>query len=149
MHQLYLETRKLLRNGLENYADRNDYLSQAKAHALERLQEHQITPHEASEIWQSLEDDYFLKDSISNIVWQTSIMKQHGLSNRPVIAIRDVTQRRRNDEGATQIFVYMKNAPRIFASIVAALDALALNVVDAKIVSSKNEVVLDTFTVLD
>lgn len=149
MRQLYLETRKLLRTGLEKYADRNDYLSQVKAHALERLQEHQITPDEALEIWQSLEDDYFLKDSISNIVWQTIIMKEYGLSNRPVVAIRDVTQRRRNDEGATQICVYMKNAPRIFASIVAALDALALNVVDAKIVSSKNAAVLDTFTVLD
>ena len=149
MRQLYLETRKLLRTGLETYADRNDYLRQIKAHALERLQEHKIKPNEASKIWQSLGDDYFLKDSVSNIVWQTSIMKEHALSNIPVIGIRDVTHRRRNDEGATQIFVYTKNAPRLFASIVSALDALALNVVEAKIVSSKSQAVLDTFTVLD
>ena len=149
MRQLYLETRKLLRTGLETYVDKNDYLRQIKAHALERLQEHKIKPNEASKIWQSLGDDYFLKDSVSNIVWQTSIMKEYALSNSPVIGIRDVTHRRRNDEGATQIFVYTKNAPHIFASIVSALDALALNVVEAKIVSSKSQAVLDTFTVLD
>ena len=76
-------------------------------------------------------------------------MREYALSNSPVIGIRDVTHRRRNDEGATQIFVYTKNAPHIFASIVSALDALALNVVEAKIVSSKSQAVLDTFTVLD
>ena len=149
MRQLYLETRKLLRTGLENHVDRNDYLNQVKTHAIERLVEHQITRDETIRIWRSLDDDYFLSESISNIVWQTSVMKAYGLSDSPVISIRDVTHRRRNDEGATQIFVYMKNAPRIFASIVSTLDALALDVVDAKIVSSTSEVVLDTFTVLD
>ena len=110
MRQLYLETRKLLRTGLETYVDKSDYLRQIKTHALQRLQEHKIKPNEASKIWQSLGDDYFLKDSVSNIVWQTSIMKDHALSNSPVIGIRDVTHRRRNDRSNSDFRLYKKCA---------------------------------------
>jgi [protein-PII] uridylyltransferase len=43
----------------------------------------------------------------------------------------------------------MQDSPHIFASIVSALDALALNVMDAKIASSATDLVFDTFTVLE
>ena len=43
----------------------------------------------------------------------------------------------------------MRNARRIFASIVSALEALELDIVDARIASSASDLVFDTFTVLE
>ena len=149
MRQLYLETRKLLRSGLENYVDRKDYIVQTKDHAIGRLEEYNLTREKTLQIWNNVDDDYFVNESVADIVWHTAAINKHDLVDGPLISIRDITSRRRADEGATQIFVYMQDSPHIFASIVSALDALALNVMDAKIASSATDLVFDTFTVLE
>ena len=149
MSQLYMETKKLLRSGLENYVDRKDYIVQTKDHAIERLEEYNLTREQTLQIWNNVHEDYFINESVSDIVWHTAAINKHDLSEGPLISIRDITSRRLADEGATQIFVYMKDTPHIFASIVSALDALALDVVDAKIASSASDLVFDTFTVLE
>ena len=149
MRQLYLATRKLLRSGLENYVDRQDYIVQAKEHAIERLAEYYLSREQTLQIWNNVDEEYFINESVADIVWHTATINNHDLADGPLISIRDITSRRRADEGATQIFVHMKDTPHIFASIVSALDALALNVMDAKIASSATDLVFDTFTVLE
>ena len=149
MRQLYLETRKALRGGVENYVDRSDYIVQTQDHAIERLAEYNLNRDEILQIWNHVDDDYFISESVTDIIWHTAAINKHDLSDGPLIVIRDVTSRRREGEGATQIFVHMKNATRIFGSIVSALDALALNVVDSRIASSASDHVFDTFTILE
>jgi [protein-PII] uridylyltransferase len=149
MRQLYLETKKALRNGLENYADRGHYIQETQNHAIERLGEHGLDRDEILKIWNSVDDDYFIGESVSDIVWHTAAIKEHALADGPLILIRDDTAKRRIDEGATQIFIHMENAGRIFTSIVSALGALGLEIVDARIASSAADLVFDTFTVLE
>lgn len=149
MRQLYLATRKLLRSGVENYVDRQEYILGIQEHAIERLKEYNLTRDETLQIWNHVDDDYFIAESVSDIIWQTSTINKHNLDDGPLISIRDSTARRSASEGATQIFVYMPNTPRIFVAIVSALDTLALDVVDARIASSETDMVFDTFTVLE
>lgn len=149
MRQLYLDTRKLLRSGIENYVDRQEYILGIQEHAIERLTEYNLTRDETLQIWNHVDDDYFIAESVSDIIWQTSAINKHDLDDGPLVSIRDSTARRSASEGATQIFVYMPNTPRIFVAIVSALDALALDVVDARIASSATDMVFDTFTVLE
>ena len=149
MRQLYLDTRKLLRSGVENYVDRQEYILGIQEHAIERLTEYNLTRDETLQIWNHVDDDYFIAESVSDIIWQTSAINKHDLDDGPLVSIRDSTARRSASEGATQIFVYMPNTPRIFVAIVSALDALALDVVDARIASSATDMVFDTFTVLE
>jgi [protein-PII] uridylyltransferase len=148
MRQLYIETKKALRRGLENYVDRSEYITDTQKHAIERLMEHSLNREEILDLWRGVDDEYFVRESVSNIVWQTTAIQKHNLDQGPLILIRDIANRR-EDGGATEIFIYMRGSDRIFASSVTAIGQLGLDVVDAKIASSDSGLVFDTFVVLE
>lgn len=147
MRQLYVETRKVLRQGLEHYVDKSEYITDTQNHAIERLAEHGMTKEEILAIWGRVDEDYFLRESASDIVWHTTAIRDHDLDSGPLILIRNDFSSRGN-EGATYIFIYAKKQESLFASTVTALDLLGIDVVDARIAMS-DEVVFDTFVVLE
>ncbi len=147
MRQLYLETKKLLRHGLENQVDRNEYIQENRNHALTRLQEHGMSEEDVRAIWNDVDEDYFLREPVTDIVWHTLAIRDHDLDSGPLIAVRDDVSTR-GEEGATHIFVYTPRAESLFAAIVTALDMLNINVVDARIAGSRDNV-YDTFMVLE
>tara|TARA_R110002072_G_scaffold51389_1_gene137854 strand:+ start:41196 stop:43904 length:2709 start_codon:yes stop_codon:yes gene_type:complete len=147
MRQLYNETKKALRHGVEVNVDKSDYIAETQEHAIERLQENDLEKAEILQIWGDVDEEYFLRESVSNIVWHTLAIKEHDLDAGPLILIEDLASKREN-EGATQIFVYTKRRDYIFASIVTAFDLLGLDVVDARIARSKT-LAFDTFVVLE
>ncbi len=148
MRKLYVETKKHLRHSLDNYVDRSDYITETQNHAIERLKEHGLSREEILGIWGSVDGEYFIRESVSDIVWHTTAIKNHDLSDGPLILIRD-TASRREDEGATEIFIYTKGGKQLFATVVTAIGLLGLDVVDAKIASSDSGLIFDTFIVLE
>lgn len=149
MSQLYLETKRMLRQGLETAVDRDHYVDETRSHALARLAEHDITEEEAGAIWEEVDEDYFVRESVADIVWHTQAIAMHQNQDEPLIIIRDDITRRRSDEGSTQIFIHMDYSRSIFYSIVTALDNLTLNIVDARIPSSSSGKTFYTFVVLE
>ena len=149
MRHLYLSTKRLLRQGLESHVDRFHYITDTQNRALERLQERNIKRESILAMWKDVDDDYFLRESVHDIVWHAEAISKHSLVDGPLILIRDDTLKRRADEGSTQIFVYKENTKELFVSIVTALDQLALNVVDARIPGAANNRSFYTFVVLE
>ncbi|HKI74290.1 MAG TPA: [protein-PII] uridylyltransferase [Pseudomonadales bacterium] len=147
MRQLYVETRKVLRHGVENYVDKSDYVADARVRAIARLEESGLTQAQIHSILDEFDEDYFLRESISDIVWHVTAIKDHDLDAGPLILIRNdpLTQGR---EGATHIFLYAKKRDYVFAAAVSALDVLNVDVVDARIGMSERAV-FDTFIVLE
>lgn len=147
MRQLYVETKKLLRHGLESYVDKTDYIAETQNHAIVRLAEHGMEPEEILAIWGAVDEDYFLRESVSDIVWHTTAIRDHDLDSGPLVLIRDDVSTR-GDEGATHIFLYARKQESLFVAAVTALDLLNIDVVDARIAES-GSVVFDTFVVLE
>ena len=147
MSQLYNETKKVLRHGVEVNVDKSDYIAETQKQAIYRLNEYGLNEAEVLKIWGDVDEEYFLRESVSDIVWHTTAIKDHDLDNGPLILIDDITSRREN-EGATQIFVYTRRRDYIFAATVTAFDLLGIDVVDARIARSKN-LAFDTFIVLE
>lgn len=147
MRQLYNETKKMLRHGVAVNVDKSDYISETQEHAIARLSEYDLEKDQILQIWGDVDEEYFLRESVSNIVWHTLAIKDHDLDQGPLILIGDMLSKREN-EGATQIFVYTRRRDYIFASIVTAFDLLGLDVVDAGIARSKT-LAFDTFMVLE
>jgi [protein-PII] uridylyltransferase len=116
---------------------------------MERLEERSISNESVLSIWKDVDDDYFLRESVHDIVWHTEAISKHMLTDGPLILIRDDTFSRRSDEGSTHIFVHKEHTKDLFVSIVTALDQLALNVVDARIPRSANNRSFYTFVVLE
>lgn len=147
MNQLYNETKKVLRHGIELNVDKSDYITDTQNHAIERLTEYGLSEEEILDIWGDVDEGYFLRESVADIVWHTTAINDHDLDNGPLILISDMTSKREN-EGATQIFVYTKRRDYIFASTVTAFDLLGLDVLDARIARGKSRA-FDTFIVLE
>jgi [protein-PII] uridylyltransferase len=149
MRQLYLETKKMLRQGLETHVDRHHYVTETQSHALERLIEKDISKETILAIWKDIEEEYFVRESVNDIVWHTEAIITHNVESGPLILIRDGISKRRADEGATMIFIHKLVADDLFFSIVQVLDHLSLNIVDARIPISTGNQSFYTFVVLE
>jgi [protein-PII] uridylyltransferase len=148
MRQLYNETKKLLRHGLEDKVDTDEYIAEIQEHAVARLQESGISKDQVTAIWGDVDEEYFLRESVPDIVRHTAAIHEHDASEgQPLVLIEDTVTRREN-EGATQIFIYTENRDYVFASMVTAFDLAGLDIVDARIARNE-DYSFDTFMVLE
>ncbi|MFT6387180.1 MAG: [protein-PII] uridylyltransferase [Cellvibrionaceae bacterium] len=148
LQQLYHETKRALRRGLENPIDREDVIAETQETAMEILNEQTNIDEQAVwELWQTAGDDYFLRETATDIVWHTkAILTQKDLE-QPLVLIADHTIR--GDYKVTQIFIRALSKNNVFAAATSALDQLQLNIQDARIYSTVSGYTMDTFYVLD
>jgi [protein-PII] uridylyltransferase len=148
MRQLYSDTRKALRQGLEQQVDREAYIHDIQRQALERLVEKSISASAVNHLWNQVDDEYFLRESITDIVAHAEVILNHDDDTEPVVLVHD-DKSRRSDAGYTQIFVHLPDRKDLFVSIVNAIDELGLDIVDARIATSASLLTFNTFTVLE
>jgi [protein-PII] uridylyltransferase len=147
LRQLYTETKRALRRGLDNPPDREEHIRQTQQAALDILVRSGIDEDDAAALWQELGDDYFLRHTASDVAWHTEAICQHPGRQTPLVLIKETAQR--EFEGATQIFIYTPEQNDLFAVTVAAMDQLNLSIQDARIITSTSRFSLDTYIVLD
>ena len=146
MKQLYLETKRALRRGLEETVDLQDVIEEKRRFASLKLEDKNISRDQAEKIWSNMGDEYFVRETHNDIAWQTEALVNHR-SNQPLVLVRESTNP--HFEGATQIFVYLKDAQHVFMAVSTCLAQLGLNIQDARIYSSQTGYTLDTFHVLN
>jgi len=147
LRQLYTETKRALRRGLENPPDREEQIRQTQQAALDILVRAGVDEDDAEALWAELGEDYFLRHTANDVAWHTEAIAQHPNRNGPLVLMRETAQR--EFEGATQIFIYTPEQNDLFAVTAAAMDQLNLNIQDARIITSTSRFSLDTYIVLD
>lgn len=147
MRTLYYNTKQAFRRGLNNSMAKDQLISAIQCEAIYELEQKGIDEAHTRAIWDEPGDDYFLREGSDNIIWHTQIITDHGLSESPLIAIRETSDI--EFDGATQIFIFMKDHPNLFAVTTATLDQLNLSIQDARIMTSNNRNAVDTYIVLD
>lgn len=147
LRQLYTETKRALKRGLENPLDREEQIRQTQLAALDQLVRSGTDPDDAEQLWSQLGDDYFLRHAPSDVAWHTEAIIDHPPGSGPLVLIKETTQR--EFEGGTQIFIYAPDQHDFFAVTVAAMAQLNLNIMDARIITSSSQFTLDTYIVLE
>ncbi|MBX9755268.1 MAG: [protein-PII] uridylyltransferase, partial [Pseudomonadaceae bacterium] len=147
LRQLYTETKRALRRGLENPVDREEQIRLTQNAAIDTLVRGGNDQDEAEQLWSQLGDDYFLRHTATDVAWHTEAILQHPAAAGPLVLLKETTQR--EFEGATQIFIYAQDQHDFFAVTVAAMDQLNLSIHDARIITSSSQFTLDTYIVLD
>ena len=147
MRTLYRETSSVLRKGLDTPIDKDEWVKETQDAVIERMSEHGYSKEDLFKLWDNPGDEYFLRESVDTLVWHSLALFEHGNSEKPLVLIGNTSNEA--NEGATQIFIYMKDQPHLFAAMTAALDQLHLNIQDARIITSANNNALDTYIVLD
>jgi [protein-PII] uridylyltransferase len=144
LKELYSATHSALRRGLQNPLALIDRIQEHKKEAQDELVQLGFTESALEKVWQHVTDDYFLRYSTDEIVWQFSAIAAADEADLPVVILRSQTRR-----GSAEVFIYAKNVGAIFSLSTATLDQLGLTILDARIMTTDDDYVLNTFQVLE
>jgi [protein-PII] uridylyltransferase len=147
MRTLYSETSSVIRKGLNTPIDKDEWVKETQDAVIDCMLDHGYSKQDLFKLWDNPGDEYFLRESVDTLIWHSLALFKHGNSEKPLVLIGNTSNEA--NEGATQIFIYMKDQPHLFAVMTAALDQLHLNIQDARIITSANNNALDTYIVLD
>lgn len=142
--ELYQSTHKALRRGLSNPVVEGEIIAEHQAEARKILFLHRITETQIDRFWSRLHNEYFLRYSGQEIARHTQAVAEHGNSEEPLVLLRQQTER-----GGTEIFIYTPIRPFQFTTTTTLLDQIGLNIVDARIIASKDNYTLDSYIVLE
>jgi len=148
MRQLYGETRKALRRGLESPVDKQTSIRACQESALDKLIAQGMAASEVETIWEIPGDEFFLRHTPRLVAYITHAMQNHDVDTGPLVELQDL-KGQVSDEGATEIFLYTRDQPNLFAGSVVALNQLNLSVFEANIHTSASGLCLNTYVVLD
>jgi len=141
--ELYYTTTRAFRRGLGNPIEQSEKELEIKSLALRQLQR-EFDPEQIDKYWNSLEQDYFGRHSVDEIVWHTKSILHHSIERLPLVLVRPRTHR-----GGTELFVCAKDHPEVFAIITATLERAGLTIANARISSSRLDYKLYTFIILE
>lgn len=144
LRELYLETYNVIRTGLPNPVTLADRLIENKNEAKAELLKLGMSEETIEKAWQHANDDYFLRYSEDEIAWHTIAIASSNEQDLPLVLLRPQTQR-----GSAEVFIYMKNEGAIFSHATATLDQLGLTILDARIITTLDNYVLNSFLVLE
>jgi len=147
LQQLYIETRRTIRRGIDEPVNRNDWVRTTKQEVRNILFDQGFSKTKVDTLLNSLEDDYFLQDSTADIAWQTSAVLNHGDSKEPLVIIKDSNIQL--GDGFSHIMIYLKSENDLFAATTAVLEQLNLNVLNARISASGGHFSLSNFIITD
>lgn len=147
LRQLYGETRKALRRGLESPVDRQATIQACRESALERLVRQGMKESDVFALWAAGGDDFFLRHTPRQVAEVTAAIAMHK-GEGPLIVLLE-RKGQVSEEGATEICIFSRNRERLFANTVNALSTLGLSVYDANIHTAESGWCLNSFIVLD
>ncbi len=144
LKELYIAAHNALHRGLHNPMARSERIFDNIKEAQQELLRLGMSEPNIQQSWQHLSDDYFLRYSADEIAWHTIAIAASDETELPLVLLRPQTQR-----GSAEIFVYTKNERGIFSICTASIDQLGLTILDARIITTTDQYVLNSFQVLE
>lgn len=144
LKDLYSSTHNALRRGLQNPIALADRLRENKQEAKDELIKQGIPETVIDRAWKYVSDDYFLRYAADEIAWHTTAIVSASETDLPLVLLRPQTQ-----HGSAEVFVYAKDDEGIFSISTATLDQLGLTILDARIMTTLDNYVLNSFQVLE
>ena len=146
LRELYLLTQKALENGLQCQMTLNERISDYKTKALHLLEENSINSDACQIFWDKMNPDYFARFSPKQIAWQTqSIVEMGHVDDKEIL----VSASNDTSKGGTELLIYCKDRPALFAQIASVLDSRNCSIHDAQIAITKDGYVFDSMIILD
>lgn len=145
LRELYLLTQKALDNGLQCQMTLNERIEDYKAKAKVLIEERNVNLDDSADFWQHLSPDYFARFSPTQIAWHTQCIVEAGdLGNNEFL----VAASNETSKGGTELLIYCKDRPALFAQIASVIDSRNCSIHDAKISLTSDGYVFDSMIVL-
>lgn len=144
LRELYNLSLSALHRGLQNPIAESERLKENKQEAKEELLKRGMEAIEIENSWRHTSDNYFLRYTTDEVVWHTQAIAACDEADLPLVLLRSQTQ-----QGSAEIFIYTKNEDIIFSISTGSLDQLGLTILDARIITTADQYVLNSFQVIE
>ncbi len=141
---LYTSARYMLRAGLERPPHAAERVRECQAQARELLAAQGVDADTVARIWADFPEECFLRFRADGIAWQTGAIARVGAAGAPLVQIDAHGPR-----GGSEVFVYAPDGDGLFAAVTTVLERMRLSVQDARIVTLRSGMGMDSFLVLD
>ncbi len=142
LKDLYRATRAYLQNGSLNIENSQELIQQKKDSVQEQLQKKGIDSNICQTFWQRFGDRYILQNTVESLAWHIHEISQETNSDS---IVRISSSENKN---STLLFIFSLDQSDIFSRITAAIEQRQLSIVAARIMSSNDGYILDTFNLL-
>lgn len=144
LRQLYTKTRHLIAQGLKASPSLDQMIQDKQLEARRLLRKENIPDDNVTDLWMSLNIDYFQQSSPNEIAWQTKQVLDSIEDAGEVVEIRPLPRR-----GCTEIFICAPDRRNLFAEITETMDLLGLNILEARIQTSDSGCAMNSYFVLN
>lgn len=141
--ELYLSSGEALRRGLENPIKRATRIRETRAAALSRLIRRGADTASINQLWETLPEYAFWRLSPDQLEWTTESVVNHGDAER-YICMRPV-----QPHGVSELLVCVPDYSGLFASITSIVDEMGLDIMSARVLTTKNSRSHDLFQLMD
>ncbi|MDE0855015.1 MAG: [protein-PII] uridylyltransferase [Nevskia sp.] len=142
LRDLYHGATRALQRGLDNPLTEVERVTEQRRAALALLGG-RIDAQQAEAVWARFESDYFLRHSVYELAWHLPAICAATDSSLPLVLV-DVV-----DSQGTTVFVYTRDRDHLFGLSTGVLARLGLNILDARINTTADGYVLDSYVVME
>lgn len=146
--QLYENTYHYLTTESPKQLANQSIKQEKKDHAIQILAKADINEKQYNDFWQALDDNYFISNTINDIVWHAQELSKFNYkaltSHLPIVKLRQS-----KNKNSTLIFIYAHDQYGLFTKIASTFEQSNVNVLRAKISSTKNNCAINTFSLLN
>jgi len=144
LKELYENTQRLLRRGLNSNAQQGDNLREMQYQARIGLHTRGLNDEQINNVWRHIDKDYFGRFTVEDSIWHTLAISSCSEEELPLVLLRPQTNR-----GGAEVFLYVNDCSGMFAICAATLDQLGLNILDARIITTTKNIALISFHILE
>ncbi len=144
LKELYITAQRALQRGLENPIDQDIRIQTSQQEARSILERLGFASATIDSVWQHFGDEYFLRYSTDEAVWHTIAITASDPNQLPLVVLRPQSQR-----GSVEILLYAQDQEHLFSRSTAIIDQLGLTILDARIVTTRNGRVINSYLVLE
>ena len=146
LRELYLLTQQALDNGLECQSTFQDRVDEHKTQALRLLSVEGLEKSTVEPFWSRMRSDYFARFKPKQIAWHTETIIGAGQFNEEQILVSANNQ---TTTAGTELLIFCKDRPALFAQIASVLDSRNCSIHDAQIILTDDGYVFDSMIILD
>ncbi|MDR3416727.1 MAG: [protein-PII] uridylyltransferase [Nevskia sp.] len=143
LRELYRAAAQAIERGLDNPVSEAERVSERRRAALVLLDGKGIDAAAADAVWARFENDYFLRHSPEELAWHLPAILAATDDKLPLVLVDTL------DAGGTTVFVYTRDRDYLFALSTGVLARLGLNILDARINTTGDGYVLDSYVVME
>lgn len=145
LRELYLMTQKALDNGMQCQQTLQERINAHQTEAHDTLTKAGFDGKRVDSFWSRLSGDYFARFTPQQLAWHAKVVLEHEDGDEPLI----VDLNENTAKAGTELMVYGKDRPSLFAQVASVLDSRNCSIHDAQIMSTPDGYVFDSFIILE